>query len=147
MGQFSIKVVTTQKEIFENLKIRIEVFVNEQQINYMDEFDGLDELATLFIAYDGDGNAVAASRVRLIENSYAKFERVAVLKEFRGCGVGKELIEAMELYVKDNTTIDTIKLSSQAHALEFYKKLGYIAYGEMYLDCEIEHFDMKKSIN
>ncbi len=147
MGQFNIKVVTTQKEIFENLKIRIEVFINEQQVNYIDEFDGLDELATLFVVYDGNENAIAASRIRLIENSYAKFERVAVLKEYRGYGVGRELIEAMESYIKNNTSIDTIKLSSQVHALDFYRKLGYIDYGEMYLDCEIEHFDMKKSLN
>ncbi len=147
MGQFNVKVVTTQKEIFENLKIRIEVFVNEQEINYMDEFDGLDELATLFVAYDGDENAIAASRIRLIENSYAKFERVAVLESYRGCGAGRELIEAMELYVKNNTSIDLIKLSSQSHALEFYRKLGYTDYGDMYLDCNIEHFDMKKSLN
>ncbi len=147
MGQFNIRIVNNQKEVFENLKIRIEVFVNEQGVSHMDEFDGLDELATLLVVYDGYNNAIGASRIRLIENKYAKFERVAILKEYRGCGAGKELIEAMESYVKDNTTIDTIKLSAQVHALEFYRKLGYIDYGDMYLDCEIEHFDMKKYLN
>ncbi len=147
MGQFNIKVSTEQKEILDNLKIRIDVFVNEQKINYMDEFDGLDELATLFVAYDGDDNPIAASRVRLIENNYAKFERVAVLKNYRSLGVGKELIAAMEKYVKVNTSITMIKLSSQTHAINFYEKLGYEKYGNSYLDCDIEHFNMKKSLN
>ncbi len=147
MGKYRIKVATNQKEIFENLKIRIDVFVNEQCISYLDELDGLDELATLFVAYDGSDNAIAASRIRFVENKYAKFERVAVLKDYRGFGVGKELLKEMELYVRENTNIDIIKLSSQAHAIEFYRKLGYTEYGEMYLDCEIEHFDMKKSLN
>jgi len=36
-----------------------------------------------------------------------------------------------------------LKLSSQAHAVQFYAGLGFAAEGAQYLDCGIAHIDMR----
>ena len=40
--------------------------------------------------------------------------------------------------------LEELELNSQVHAVPFYEKLGYQAYGEIFLDAGIEHRHMKK---
>ncbi len=139
----NVIVAREQKDILNNLSVRYEVFVVGQGIPYEDELDGLDEVATLFVVYDEFGKAIGASRLRIINNSFAKFERIAVTKIARGKGVGKRLMQEMINYVKEFTSIDLVKLSSQEQVIKFYENLGFITEGEMFVECGIKHINMK----
>lgn len=141
-----IKVCETKKDILDHLKVRTQVFIIEQHVSWEIEFDFLDEVATLFVAYDESENPIGAGRVRLLDEGIAKVERIAVMQKARQSGVGKALMETIENYVLTHTPIRDFKLSAQLHAIAFYEKLGYAAYGPIYLDANIEHRDMKKHV-
>src|SRR5699024_11323780 len=67
--------------------------------------------------------AIAASRLRWVDG-YGKLERICVLKNERGNGYGKQLIQAMEREIVKNGE-QKAKLNAQKHAEKFYKQLGY----------------------
>ncbi|XMB85071.1 GNAT family N-acetyltransferase [Mycoplasmatota bacterium WC44] len=139
-----IRIAKTPQEIIDNLKIREVVFIVGQNVPRDLELDGLDQEATLIIAYK-DNKPVGAGRYRLL-NGYAKIERIAVLSEYRGLGVGKMIMDFIEETIKENTTIEIVKLNSQCSAADFYEKLNYVKKGEVFMDAGIEHIQMIKAI-
>jgi predicted GNAT family N-acyltransferase len=138
-------IATKQEHFYDQILIRKEVFIIEQQVPINEEYDELDKTAVQFIVYDRD-KAVGAARFRIV-NQKGKVERVCVLKDYRKKGVGKLMMDAIEQYVKrQGLTLEKLVLSAQLTALPFYEKLGYIAYGDIYLDANIEHKSMFKSL-
>jgi len=73
----------------------------------------------------------------------AKIGRVAVSRSKRGKGIGKRLIAAIE-EAPALEGVDYFLLEAQTHALRFYARMGYQAYGEEFMDAGIPHFRMKK---
>ena len=75
--------------------------------------------------------------------------RVAIDKDYRGKGIGRELIIGCETIAKDILKREVIiELSAQIQAEKFYKSLGYNRVNDrIYLDARIEHVDMKKVID
>ena len=69
--------------------------------------------------------------------------RVAVLKEYRGRGIGKNIIAALSKEA-NRLGIKRVFLGAQLHAVNFYKKLGFSEYGEVFHDAGIEHIHMEK---
>jgi predicted GNAT family N-acyltransferase len=67
--------------------------------------------------------------------------RMAVLKEYRGQGIGSALIEKAMTTAKLNQ-LSAIYISAQCHAIDFYKKFGFEVTSDIYLDAEILHRDM-----
>jgi len=69
--------------------------------------------------------------------------RIAVLKEYRGKQLGKLVVEkllerAAELQAKE------VHVHAQTYAAGFYEKLGFVAYGETFMESAIEHIGMMK---
>jgi predicted GNAT family N-acyltransferase len=121
-------------------EIRTEVFVGEQNVPAELEIDGQDDAARHF-AVKADGNIIATCRVRLM-GSAAKIERVAVLKNYRGKGVGRVLMKYLLTELRKNSDIQLFKLSSQSYAVPFYEQLGFKTRGGEYMDAGIPHYDM-----
>ena len=120
--------------------IREKVFIEEQKVTPQLEWDGLDEKAIHFLAYQ---NEVAIGCARTIINQNAmQLGRMAVLKEHRHQGVGSALIEKAITTSKLNQ-LSSIYISAQCHAIDFYKKFGFEVTSQIYLDAEIPHRDMK----
>ncbi|WP_374667376.1 GNAT family N-acetyltransferase [Acinetobacter sp.] len=117
--------------------IREQVFIQEQQIAPEDEWDAEDAVSLHFMVYD-QAQPVATARL-LNSNSIG---RVAVLKAYRGQGIGKLLMEAVISQARTERR-EFLKLSSQVHAVPFYAGLGFAVHGEEYLDCGIPHIDMQ----
>lgn len=122
------------------MNIRHEVFVGEQRVPLSEEQDGLDDRA-LHFAVSADDHVIATCRVRLI-GSAAKIERVAVLREFRSRGIGGVLMKYILQEIGKTGDIQLFKLSSQAHAVPFYERLGFKKRGNEYMDAGIPHYDM-----
>ncbi|GAA5188125.1 GNAT family N-acetyltransferase [Acinetobacter kookii] len=116
--------------------IREQVFIQEQHIPVEEEWDAQDAVALHFVVYD---QAQPIATARLLQNH--SIGRVAVLKAYRGQGIGKLLMLEMIQQAKHEQR-KFLKLSSQVHAIQFYAGLGFQVQGDEYLDCGIAHIDM-----
>ncbi|WJS86148.1 GNAT family N-acetyltransferase [Paracoccus sp. TOH] len=121
--------------------IRREVFVVEQNVPEAEEWDGRDGAAIHLLARDDSGAAIGTARI-LIQGATGKIGRVAVLQSARGTGAGAALIRAALDELRALPGVTRAKLGAQTHAIGFYQKLGFAAYGPEYDDAGIPHRDM-----
>ncbi len=121
--------------------IRREVFILEQNVPEAEEWDGRDGKAIHLLARDAAGAAIGTARI-LTEGATGKIGRVAVLKSARGTGAGAALIRAALDELRAMPGITRAKLGAQTHAIGFYERLGFAAYGPEYDDAGIPHRDM-----
>ena len=126
------------------LAVRRVVFMEEQDVSEADEIDGLDGAALHLLARIG-GQPVGTARI-LLSGNEAKIGRVCVLKETRGLGLGAAIIEACVGVARAQPRITKAKLGAQVHALSFYEKLGFSAFGPVYDDAGIPHRDMERAV-
>jgi predicted GNAT family N-acyltransferase len=139
----TIKTANTKSELEECFRLREEVFIIEQSVPVDMERDEHDATALHFLALV-DAKSVGTARVVLKDNgTVAKIGRVAVCRSKRGMGIGKRLISAIE-EAPALEGVDLFILEAQTHALQFYARMGYQAYGEEFMDAGIPHFRMKK---
>jgi len=117
--------------------IRREVFVDEQNCPPELEYE-FDDIATHFLATADDVPAGAA-RWRKTDKGY-KLERFAVLKQFRGTGVGQVLVKAVLADLPADA--DYVYLHSQTQAVPFYERLGFIKSGPEFEEAGIWHYKM-----
>lgn len=131
-------------QIRDAIQIRRKVFIEEQAVSPELELDGLDQQLIHVIAYDNQ-QAAATARIFLKEdNTIAKIQRVAVLKDYRGQHIGYQLMKEIERWAKESRyPIKQLILSAQDSAIPFYNTLGFeVTNPEGYLDANIPHHDM-----
>lgn len=119
-------------------EIRESVFVLEQGVDKEDEYDDFENESTHFLAFDNN-KAVGTARWRKVGDNM-KLERFAVLREARGIGVGEALVNAVIDDLKNYHGV--VYLHSQVHALQFYEKQGFYKQGDLFLECDIQHYKM-----
>ncbi|MGH8751618.1 MAG: GNAT family N-acetyltransferase [Burkholderiales bacterium] len=117
--------------------IRETVFIIEQRVPAELEWDGLDADARHVLARSRGGKAVGTARL-LVQGQIG---RMAVLKEWRGRGVGGALLEAL-LKIAGAAGLREVFLHAQTHALEFYARRGFRAVGAEFMDAGIPHVKM-----
>lgn len=145
MSEIICKVVINKKELDDAYRIREDVFIKEQHVPKEIELDHYDEKAIHFIAYE-EGRPIAAARIRPYDhNNTVKIERVAVLRAYRGSGIGKLLMNFVEKEA-EKLGYTIFRLYSQRHAEIFYTKLGYLTISEPFYEADIEHVIMEKKI-
>ena len=119
--------------------IRMRVFVREQRVPAAIELDRDDDRAIHFLA-TSDGKAVGTARV-VSHHGSAKIGRMAVLKSYRGKGVGKKLLQRAVATAK-KLGARTIYLHAQVPVIEFYEKLGFRCVGAVFNEAGIPHRKM-----
>ena len=137
--------VISPESMAKALRIRRTVFIEGQNVPESIEVDHFDVLPApvegvahgiLFL----EGRPVATGR--LVPDSkgdlFAKVGRVAVLRDYRGRGLGKHMMGWLETEARA-LGYRGVRLSAQLHALGFYEELGYTPYGEVFLEASIEH--------
>lgn len=143
-GTINVKLVESQAELLLAKEIRRQVFQLEQNIDFELEFDSKDAEAEHFIAYL-DNEAVGTTRVRYMAEKTAKLERLAVLRAYRGVGVGKKIMHYVIDYLKVKG-IKKIMLNSQEQAKKFYEDIGFEQKGSVFEEARIPHIEMWKEI-
>ena len=123
------------------LAIRRSVFIEEQNVSEAEEVDGRDAECLHYLTVM-DGEPVATARV-LPLGDVAKIQRVAVLEKMRLRYLGSELMRFIIADLAQDARFSSAKLGSQTHAIGFYEKLGFTAYGPEYDDAGIPHRDMR----
>ncbi len=123
------------------IKIRTSVFVDEQ--GFKDEFDEVDSNCTHIVLYDSKKPIATCRYFKEGENYH--IGRVAIIKEYRGQGLGNYIMQIAETEIK-NEGGQKIEVSAQVRVSEFYKKLGYKKVGNVYFDEYCEHIRMVKEL-
>ena len=121
------------------------VFVREQGVPPDIELDPDDRRAIHFLA-SIDGKAVGTARI-VARRASVKIGRMAVLKGFRGKGVGARLL-THALAAAHKLGARKIYLHAQVAVLGFYEKAGFVCVGLVFDEAGIPHRKMvwKKAI-
>jgi ElaA protein len=118
------------------------VFVVEQGCAYQ-ELDGLDMEAEHLVAWSGNG---VAAYLRLLGPGIKAPEpmlgRIMTAASFRGLGLGRQLVERGLARVAQCFPGQAVRISAQTHLQGFYRKFGFEAVSECYLEDGIAHVDM-----
>ncbi|MVN22280.1 GNAT family N-acetyltransferase [Mucilaginibacter arboris] len=125
-------------DVLENVfAIRREVFVEEQDCPPELEWEHEDESVHFLAKVNGE--PAGAARWRKTANGY-KLERFAVLKKFRGAGVGQALVKAVLADLPSSA--DHIYLHAQIQAVGLYEKFNFKKLGEEFEEAGIRHYKM-----
>lgn len=134
------------KENFDDAtKLREEVFVKEQ--GFVDEFDFIDDIAWHITLYENDV-CIGVGRIFALETQPDEFHigRLAIKKDFRKKGYGRIIMNELEKIAIANMAKKVV-LSSQVHALDFYRSCNYQSEGDVYLDQHEPHQKMIKLLD
>lgn len=121
--------------------IRRVVFIEEQRVPLSEEWDGRDPECRHFLALR---QGTPLGTARLLPDGH--IGRVAVLHEARGLGIGAALMQAA-IATARRLGHPQVELAAQTHALAFYENLGFVAFGDVFMDAGIPHRNMRLSLN
>jgi len=122
--------------------IRRRVFIEEQQVPEEIELDADDALAFHALA-TLDGNAIGCGRMLDHGDGEVKIGRMAVVPEFRGTGVGRDILRFLIDRARARGLRKAI-LHAQLTAEGFYLKEGFNPLGEVFDEAGIAHRKMEK---
>ena len=119
-------------------QIRKSVFVEEQGVPEEIEVDGRDGSCTHVLALKGV-RPVGTARMQ----RDGHIGRVSVLKEYRGKGIGRKLLEAM-IEQAGCRGLEEVYLNSQVQAASFYEKTDFQKTGTVFLEANMPHIKMTR---
>lgn len=139
---FTLRLASWTNDMHPIRDVRTEVFIEEQHVSPDEEWDGLDAEAVHALAFDAEHDAIATGR--LLHDG--KIGRMAVTRPWRGQGVGGAILKLLMDEARARGHRD-VKLAAQVHAIPFYEKFGFAAYGEEFMDAGIPHYWMKAQLS
>lgn len=127
--------------------IRFAVFVEEQRVPADIELDKHDANSLHALARIAAGEVVGTGRLLAADvhasRSVGHVGRMAVLRAWRGRGIGGAILEALVDAARVRGDAE-VALSAQSHALAFYRVHGFAEEGEDYVEAGILHRDMRR---
>ena len=134
----------TTAELYEILRLRVGVFVVEQNCPYP-ELDDRDQSA-LHVWFRNDDGIQAYLRVmdRGAESEYVSIGRVIAVK--RRCGLGSMLLAEGIRAARERFRADYIYLEAQTYAKGLYEKQGFRQISGEFLEDGIPHIKMLLSV-
>ena len=133
----------------EATRIRESVFVAEQGVPAELELDQHDPQCVHALARDEAGRAVGTARLLPGEAHGARMVahvgRMAVVKEWRGRGIGGALLARLVEAARERGDTE-VALSAQTHALGFYRAHGFLEEGDEFLEAGIPHRTMRRTL-
>jgi Predicted acyltransferase len=146
VSRYEIRRIDENGAFAEALAVRRAVFVDEQDVPETVEMDEHDATATHFLAWDSARDEpVGTARLRHPKAATGKAERVAVLRPYRGEGLGRRLMECVESEARGQGC-SRIRLNAQTHVEDFYAKLGYETVSGLFYEAGIPHVEMTKDL-
>lgn len=138
---FELRNVAYNNESKEYIRaVREHVFINEQGISPEIEFDGLDDSAIHVLVFS---NGLAIGTGRILDDGH--IGRIAILRQFRNQGLGSKIVRSL-IDEAINRGYKRVYLGAQKQAVNFYRKLGFIQFGEAFLEAGIMHLSMEKNL-
>lgn len=131
-------------ELYEIIKLRIEVFCVEQNCAYQDA-DGKDQESLHLMLYNNEKKLIAYARLLPKGLSYAKYAsigRLLTCASVRKSGFGRLIMQKSMDELNALVPNTPIMISAQTYLLKFYKSFGFQSTGEEYLEDGIPHTQM-----
>ena len=132
----------TVHELYAILRLRIEVFIVEQNCPFQDA-DNKDQQSCHLMGWQGD-HLCAYTRIVPpgISYEFPAIGRVVTSPASRGSGLGRLL---MQQSIRETTKLysnQPIRIGAQLYLKKFYESLGFIQTSDIYLEDGIEHIEM-----
>jgi predicted GNAT family N-acyltransferase len=121
----------------EAMAVREKVFIREQGVPAAIERDTNDAVCRHVLAFDATGHPIGTGR--LLPDGH--IGRLAVLKEWRGRGVGAALFERL-LELARTAGLQRLELNAQTHAAGFYERYGFRKEGTEFFEAGLPHIAM-----
>lgn len=131
---FSIGQADWQKDASAIRRVRERVFIREQGVRPDEEWDHTDDRCLHFLAREGSGQAIGTARL----TPDGHIGRMAVLRDWRGRGVGRALLEGV-IEAARRRGLRRLVADAQVQALGFYLKAGFRPEGPEFLEVRIPH--------
>ena len=146
MKSKTIIIPTTIIELDAYYKLRYEVLRKpwgQAEDSTKDEWE---DISIHVLMLNKNGEAIAAGRLQLNPGSEGQIRSMAVKEEYRGQGLGSEILLFLEEKAREKD-LSLIVLDARENAIPFYKRHGYISIGASYLLFnEIPHERMEKKL-
>ena len=139
-SMITLKRIDNDQDLKKAHSIREQVFVQEQNVPRDAELDQYEAEAKHYLA-TYDGVPCGAARWRETEGGI-KLERFAVLQPYRNKKIGAHVLQAVLEDVQASHPDKKIYLNAQLPAVNFYKQHGFVTEGEMFSECDIDHYKM-----
>jgi predicted GNAT family N-acyltransferase len=134
---FTIRILAWSEALPLARPVREAVFIDEQGVPREEEWDEWDEPSDHAVARDASGQAIGTAR--LLPDG--RIGRMAVLREWRGRGVGAALLQAMLERARERS-MPLATLHAQTHAAGFYLRFGFSERGAVFFEAGIPHVEM-----
>jgi len=134
----------TTAELYELLKARAKIFVEEQNIRYVDEDDVDYSSLHCFLWENGTVRAYLRAFTSDEGEGIAKVGRV--LSIVHGEGLGTKVMTESIPEIKKRLNCSKIVIDAQSHAEEFYKFLGFVTVSDEFMEEGIPHVRMELDI-
>ena len=138
-----LKPVTSPMDMWHAVNIRQFVFREEQKVSYGEDEVFEEQLESKTYLIYVKEKVIGTIRCRFVDDAY-KVERFAILKEYRGKGYGKAVLDYFTNMIWEQFNPCTIYLNGQVQALDFYLKCGFSPVGEIFQEANIDHIKMIK---
>lgn len=142
MSRFDIALVDYAGHVDALRAVRDVVFVEEQRVPADIERDALDPLCAHVLARDPDGRPIGTGRLA----PDGKIGRMAVLRDWRGRGVGLAMLRALVAKAQDDG-LAGVHLHAQVDAEGFYAAQGFLPAGERFEEAGIQHQAMQRLLD
>lgn len=140
-SEFSVNSADYARDVDALRAVREPVFVQEQQVPIELEWDAFDPQCVHVLARDRTGRPIGTGRL----TPERKIGRMAVLREWRGKGVGEAMLRAL-LDEAAHHRLPEVRLHAQVSALRFYAKHGFVPIGDRFMEAGIEHQTMRRAV-
>ncbi|UJP04385.1 MAG: GNAT family N-acetyltransferase [Nitrosomonas sp.] len=136
-ASYSIQITSWQDQAEKLRFVRSAVFIREQRISEALEWDEYDAVSQHALAINAAGHPIGTAR--LLPDGH--IGRMAVLKHYRGLGIGGALLQKiLEEFAKQG--LPQAILNAQTSAIKFYEKFGFRVDGDEFMEAGIPHVRM-----
>ena len=131
------------EELYEIFRLRIEVFIVEQNCPYQDA-DGKDLSSYHLMGFDTNNRLIAYARIIPSGISYKEVSigRVVSSPKIRRTKTGEELMQEIMQFIVQQFGEVPVRISAQSYLQKFYEKFGFVVVSDEYLEDNIPHKEM-----
>lgn len=127
------------QQLFQIYKLRVDVFVVEQQCPYH-EIDDIDLESYHIYLQDDDSKILSYCRLYQQNDTY---HIGRVISSTRRKGYGTQIMKTALEFAGQELHADSVIIEAQTYAKNFYEKLGFTQTSEPFDEDGIEHIQMK----
>lgn len=138
--KFTVRAASWQDDLAALQDLRRRVFIIEQQVPEVLEWDEADAVSVHALALDAQGLPIGSGRLL----PAGHIGRMAVVPQWRRRGVGSAILVFL-IGCARQQGYAAVHLNAQTRAIGFYAQHGFVAHGNEFMDAGIPHRRMTLS--